>query len=344
MLVFLLCAIWQRSSAQNIEHIITFNTASVTLEQFIDQVKSQTGLEFTFDKEVNTMMSKTIKIRKKKLAVNEALKWLTSDLSIRYKLIDNYIILNKGNKDKPASLGHTGHITGKVVDETQEPLPGATIALVDAGKTTTSANDGTFSIPVPAGTYTLEVRFISFQKETIKNIVVEEGSDAIKTVILRAQPNSLNEVVVTALGIKKREKSLGYANSQLTSADVSDVPQPNVLNALTGRIAGVQVRSSAADPGSSVMVTIRGQSSLTKDNQPLYVVDGVPVAPALQNPTAGIDGKQGIDYGSPIGDLNPDDIASITVLKGASAAALYGSRAGFGVILITTKSGAEKKD
>ncbi len=162
-------------------------------------------------------------------------------------------------------------------------------------------------------------------------------------VTLKAQPNSLNEVVVTALGIKKREKSLGYASAQLKASDVSNVPQPNVLNALSGRIAGVNVRATGSDPGSSVMVTIRGQSSLTKDNQPLYVIDGVPVAPALQNPTAGIDGKQTIDYGSPIGDLSADDIASITVLKGASAAALYGSRAGSGVILISTKSGAEKK-
>ncbi|EHQ25870.1 TonB-dependent receptor plug [Mucilaginibacter paludis DSM 18603] len=342
MLVFLVCAVWQHTLAQSTERVVSFNTSSETLEQFITQVKSQAGFEFTFDKEVNSMMSKKIAIRKKKVTVNDALKWLTTDLAIKYKIIDNYVILSLSNKDKSASSG-TGHITGQVVDETREPLPGATVKVIEGGRSAVSGNDGKFSIPVQPGTYSIEISFISFEKETIKNIVVTEGNYTGNTVILKAQHNSLNEVVVTALGIKKRERSLGYASAQLTSAEVSDVPQPNVLNALTGRIAGVNVRSSAADPGSSVMVTIRGQSSLTKDNQPLYVIDGVPVAPALQNPTAGIDGKQNIDYGSPISDLSPDDIASITVLKGASAAALYGSRAGSGVILITTKSGAEKK-
>lgn len=344
MLVFLLCAISQHTQAQQTERIITFNTSSTTLGQFISEVKAQAGLEFSFDKDVSSLMSKKITVRKNKLTVNEALKWLTSDLSIGYKVIDSYVILNIiGGKYKSSSSGRTGYISGKIVDETQEALPGATISLVGAAFKTTSANDGTFNISAPAGTYVLEVTFISYKKEIVKNIVVEEGRHTVQTVILKAENNSLNEVVVTALGIKKRERSLGYASAQLTSADVSDVPQPNVLNALTGRIAGVEVRGSGADPGSSVMVTIRGQSSLTKDNQPLYVVDGIPVAPALQNPTAGIDGKQNIDYGSPIGDLNPDDIASISVLKGASAAALYGSRAGSGVILITTKSGAERK-
>ncbi|MCQ6957318.1 SusC/RagA family TonB-linked outer membrane protein [Mucilaginibacter aquariorum] len=343
MLVFLLCAIWQRASAQNTERMLTFNSNSATLQQFIQQVKSQQGLEFTFDQEVSSLMSKKITVRKKKVPVSDALKWLTEDLAVKYKVVDNYIILSRDSKGKPASSIQKGHISGKIVDETREPLPGATIKVIEAGQSTTAANDGSFSIPVPAGVYTLEVTFLSFQTETIKNVTVEDGGRTSTTVTLKARSNSLNEVVVTALGIKKRERSLGYASAQLSASDVSNVPQPNVLNALSGRIAGVNVRATGSDPGSSVMVTIRGQSSLTKDNQPLYVIDGVPVAPALQNPTAGIDGKQTIDYGSPIGDLSADDIASITVLKGASAAALYGSRAGSGVILITTKSGAEKK-
>lgn len=343
MLVFLLCAAGYHASAQITERTITFNGNSATLQQFITQVKSQQGLEFTFDQEVSSLMSKKIGIRKNKATLSAALKWLSDDLSIRYKLINNYVILSVEHKEKSSAADHKGHIWGKVIDETREPLPGANIRVVETGGSAMAGTDGSFSIPVSAGTYTLEISFISFEKETIKNVTVEEGQRKETTVILKGQPNSLNEVVVTALGIKKREKSLGYASAQLSAADVSNVPQSNVLNSISGRIAGVNVRASAADPGSSVMVTIRGQSSLTKDNQPLYVIDGIPVAPALQNPTAGIDGKQNIDYGSPISDVNADDIASITVLKGASAAALYGSRAGSGVILITTKSGAVKK-
>ncbi|WP_244228686.1 SusC/RagA family TonB-linked outer membrane protein [Mucilaginibacter endophyticus] len=341
MLVFMLCAIVPRAEAQNTERAITFNSSQVTLQQFIKQVKDQQGIEFTFDQDVNSLMEKKITVRKKKTTVADALKWLTADLPVKYKAIDNYIILSLANAGKNA--GGKGHILGKIADEAGEPLPGATISVVEAGVSATADKDGLFNIPVSAGSYTLEVTFISFQKEVVKNVLVGDDRSAALTVVMKAQPNSLNEVVVTALGIKKREKSLGYASAQLTAANVSNVPQQNVLNALSGRIAGVNVRGSAADPGSSVMVTIRGQSSLTKNNQPLYVIDGIPVAPGLQNPTAGIDGKQNIDYGSPMGDLSADDIASITVLKGASAAALYGSRAGFGVILITTKSGAEKK-
>jgi len=341
MLVFILCAIVPRAEAQNTERAITFNSSQVTLQQFIKQVKDQQGIEFTFDQDVNSLMSKKIAVRKKKTTVADALKWLTADLPLKYKAIDNYIILSMANAGK--STGGKGHISGKVADESGEPLPGATISVADAGVSVTADKDGLFNIPVSAGSYTLEVTFISFQKEVLKNVLVGDDRSASVTIVMKAQPNSLNEVVVTALGIKKRERSLGYASAQLSAKDVSTVPQPNVLNSLSARIAGVNVRSTGSDPGSSVMVTIRGQSSLTKDNQPLYVIDGIPVAPALQNTTAGIDGKQTIDYGSPIGDLSADEIASVTVLKGASAAALYGSRAGYGVILITTKSGAEKK-
>lgn len=340
MLVLLLCAFAQRTVAQKTERTISFTGDNATLQQFIGQVKSQLNVEFTFDQEVNALMTKKVNIRRKKTTISEALKWLNTDLAVKYKVIDNYIILSMGTRPTGEARAH---ITGRIVDETNTPLPGATVKVIEAEKTGTTGLDGSFNIAVPAGAYTLEVSFISYQKEVVKNVATGDGKVNNITVVLKAQPNSLNEVVVTALGIKKRERALGYASAQLDASDVSDVPQPNVLNALSARVAGVNVRGSAADPGSSVMVTIRGQSSLTKDNQPLYVIDGVPVAPALQNPTAGIDGKQNIDYGSPISDLNPDDIENVTVLKGASAAALYGSRAGSGVILITTKSGANKR-
>ncbi len=129
MLVFLLCTGWQRAQAQKTEQIITFNSNSATLQQFIGQVKSQQGLEFTFDQDVSTLMSKKVTIRKKKVTVGDALKWLNVDLAIRYKVIDNYIILSLG-RDKPATADRKAHISGKIVDETQEPLPGATIKVV----------------------------------------------------------------------------------------------------------------------------------------------------------------------------------------------------------------------
>jgi len=341
-LVFLLCAL-QCTFGQSTSKIITLKGNSVTLQQFIEQIKQQQSLQFTFDEGVNSLLSKNVNIRKNKTTVKEALAWLTSDLSINYKLIDNYIILSVSGSGKSNSQHKSGRIRGKVIDETKAPMIGAAIKVAETGKSAVVDNEGNYTLNLPAGTYTLDITYISFQKETIPNIRVAEDQTVTVNATLKANQNSLNEVVVTALGIKKRERSLGYASAQLSAADVSDVPQPNVLNSLAARIPGVNIRSTGSDPGSSVMVTIRGQSSLTKDNQPLYVIDGVPVAAALQNPTAAVDGKQTIDYGSPISDLSADDIANITVLKGASAAALYGSRAGSGVILITTRSGAEKR-
>lgn len=341
-LVFLLCASYC-TFAQTTSKMVTFKGNTATLQQFIDQIKSQQSLQFTFDEGVNSLLKKSISIRRNKTTLKEALGWLSADLSVNYKLIDNYIILSTDAGAKQKNVGKYGTIRGNVSDETREPLVGAAVKVVETGKSTVVAKDGSYSLNVTAGTYTVEISYISFLKQVISNVKVGEDQSVNVSAVLKGNENSLNEVVVTALGIKKREKSLGYATAQLSAADVSDVPQPNVLNSLAARIPGVNVRSTGSDPGSSVMVTIRGQSSLTKDNQPLYVIDGVPVAAALQNPTAAVDGKQTIDYGSPISDLSADDIANITVLKGASAAALYGSRAGSGVILITTRSGAEKR-
>lgn len=341
-LVFLLCAL-QGTFGQTAKKIITLKGSSVTLQQFIAQIKQQQSLQFTFDEAVNAVLSKNVTIRKNKTTIEEALGWLKSDLSIGYKMIDDYVILSLNSPGKPGTKTEVGVIRGKVLDETQAPMVGAMVKVVETGKSAPTDSEGNYTFNVPAGTYTLAITYISFQKELVSHVKVGANQSVAVNVILKADQNSLNEVVVTALGIKKRERSLGYASSQLSEADVSDVPQPNVLNSLAARVPGVNIRSTGSDPGSSVMVTIRGQSSLTKDNQPLYVIDGVPVAPALKNPSAAVDGKQTIDYGSPISDISADDIANITVLKGASAAALYGSRAGSGVILITTRSGAEKR-
>lgn len=341
MLIFLLL-LRQAAFSQQTDQALNFKGSTVTLQQFIKQIQSQYTIEFTYDEQVNNLMGKSVTIRKSKTTLTEALGWLKADLAIQYNKSGGYIILTTA-RPRTASGTNRGIILGRITDETQQPLSGATIQLAGTTYAATAGTNGDFQFPVPPGRYVLTATFVTFQKETIEPVVIEAGQKTTVNITLKALRNSLNEVVVTALGIKKRERALGYATAQLTTADVSDVPQPNVLNALSARVPGVNVRSTGSDPGSSVMVTIRGQSSLTKDNQPLYVVDGIPVAPALQNPTAGIDGKQTIDYGSPIADINADDIASITVLKGASAAALYGSRAGSGVILITTKSGAVKK-
>ncbi|UYQ91897.1 SusC/RagA family TonB-linked outer membrane protein [Chitinophaga horti] len=147
----------------------------------------------------------------------------------------------------------------------------------------------------------------------------------------------LGPVVVTALGLSRAQRSVGYAVTTLSNADVNTVKTPNLINALTAKVPGVQIRSMSPDPASSAFIVIRGESSLAGNSQPLFVIDGIPVQAG-----ASIGGN--VDYGNIISDINTDDIAEVTVLKGAGAAALYGSRAGNGVILITTKSGSGSKN
>ncbi len=225
-------------------------------------------------------------------------------------------------------------VTGVVTDDTGSPLPGANVMIVGTQQGTITNQDGHYSIQVPGNDAVLRFSFVGMQPQDIK-----VGDKTVINVMLRTE--SLNEVVVTALGISRQKKSLGYSVGEVKGDELTDVPHENLVTSLAGRVAGVTV-SSTAGPGSSVSMTIRGASSLTSDNQPLFVVDGIPMNNTLNNVTQMAD-RTPVDYGNAISDINPEDIESISILKGPSAAALYGSRAANGVVLITTKSGKKSK-
>lgn len=162
---------------------------------------------------------------------------------------------------------------------------------------------------------------------------------SVINVSLESDSKQLSEVVVTALGIKKERRSLGYSIQEVEGAKLSIAKETNVINSLKGRVAGVHINSSSAGPAGSVYVAIRGNSSLAGNNQPLFVVDGIPINNDNLN-QAGVGG--GRDFGDGIKDINPDDIETVSVLKGGNGATLYGSRGANGVILITTKKGTKK--
>ena len=227
-------------------------------------------------------------------------------------------------------------VTGVVSDNIGELLPGATVMVLGTDDGTVTDFDGNFTITVPDNNSVLVVSFIG-----MKTIEITVGDQTVIDVILEADSQVMDEVIVTALGISRETKALGYSVSQVDGDALVEVPQENVLNALSGKVSGVVISSIGA-PGSSVSMVIRGATSLSSDNQPLFVIDGVPVYNTLNN-VGGVGNDNRVDYGSAISDINPDDIESMTVLKGASAAALYGSRAGNGVVLITTKSGKATK-
>ncbi len=215
-------------------------------------------------------------------------------------------------------------------------LAGVNIVLKGTQIGTSSDATGNFSLSVPDNGATLVFSFIGYES---KEIAV--GNRSVIDVALTESAENLQEVVVTALGIKRDERSLGYSVGKVDGKDLSRVAQENVLNGLAGKVPGVTI-SSTGGAGSSVSMVIRGATSLSNDNQPLFVVDGVPISNTLNNISqVGRDNR--VDYGNAIADLNPNDIENISILKGPSAAALYGSRAGNGVVLITTKNGSGSK-
>lgn len=233
-----------------------------------------------------------------------------------------------------SAFPQTNKITGKVTDQTGEGLPGVSIIEKGTMNGTSSDLDGNYSLMLSKEKAPVTFSYISYKT---KELTVSAG---IVNVILEEDIVKVGEVVVTALGIKRDKKSLGYATQSVNGNELNTGNDANLMNKLAGRLAGVQITQGNSGAGSSSRVVIRGESSLSNGNQPLYVVDGVPINNYVHSALSGT--PQEIDYGNGAGELNADDIESINILKGANAAALYGSRAANGVVLITTKSGKTK--
>ncbi len=225
-------------------------------------------------------------------------------------------------------------VTGTVVDEFG-PVAGASVSVKGTNEGTITDMDGNFSLTVSQGA-TISISFIGYVPQEIKYI----GQTSLAIQLVEDTQN-LDEVVVTAMGIKKEKRALSYAMSELKSEDIQLVPVQNVANSLYGKAAGVQIAQTAAGPTGGTKIQIRGINSVEGNTRPLIVVDGIPINDTDSN-WAGRERDQ-TQQGSALNDINPDDIESMSILKGANAAALYGSRATNGVIVITTKRGDSGK-
>ena len=224
----------------------------------------------------------------------------------------------------------TGTVTGA---EDGFPIPGAAVFVEGTNIGTVTDVDGKYSLNVHKGTL-LKVTFFG-----MKDAVISIGTENVINVVLSTDAVGLDEVVVTATGMTRQEKTLGYASTTVRSDELTKGRSADVLSGLAGKVAGMQI-SSAGATGTSQKVIVRGYSSLAS-NAPLYVIDGVPIS----NDAMGTyELNNSIDFGNQAADINPEDVESITVLKGASATALYGSRAGNGAILITTKRGSQNEE
>jgi len=222
-------------------------------------------------------------------------------------------------------------ITGTITAVDGEALPGVNVLVQGTSQGTTTDLDGNYTLNVPADAANLVYSFVGFRSQ-----VIAIGNRSVIDIRLEEDIAALDEIVVTALGIEKDKAALGYSVGEVSGEDVSQAREVNFMNNLQGKVAGVQITRPASGPGGSTRVIIRGNSSISGTNQPLYVIDGIPMDNSNFNASGAWGGR---DYGDGISNLNPDDIESISVLKGPNGAALYGERGANGVVLITTKSG-----
>ena len=229
-------------------------------------------------------------------------------------------------------------ITGAVTDNAGDPVIGASITVLNGQEGTLTDAMGQYSIALYDGQTKLVFSYFGFETQTI-----DVSGKSILNLTLTPSEIQLEEVVITALGVSREERALGYAVQGLKSKDIASVPAPNAVDNLSGKLAGVYVTGGSSGPTASSNVTIRGQTSLNGNSQALFIVNGVPITNGLFSPGDGLNGSSTIDFGNGAQIINSFDIENISVLKGPAAAALYGSRAANGVIYVTTKTGRNSK-
>lgn len=310
---------------------ITLNMENQTLKEALSQIEKQSGFYFTYNvKDLD--LNKRVSLQTEQEEITKVLDLLFKGQSLDYTIQGKHIVLSLKGSKKNAQKQH--RVSGVVYDKGNEPLIGVSVRVEGTNQGGTTDVDGKYTILVSEPEVKLVFSYIGYQTATLAQ---QEGTEL--KVVLKDEAHLIDEVVVTALGIKRSEKALSY-NAQVVSSDeVNTVKDANFMNSLTGKVAGVTINSSASGIGGATKVVVRGSKSIDKSNNVLYVIDGLPM---LNFSRGELNGDVFADQptgGEGIGDLNPEDIESMTVLAGPAAAALYGSDAANGAILITTKRG-----
>ena len=310
------------AQAQNAR--ITLNLSDVPMSQVMKEIEKQTRYLF-INKGVDTGKKLSVNLTQK--TIQEVLDYVLKNTDITYKIDGTYIILAEKAAEKPVA------VTGKVSDVNGVPVIGASVVVKGTTVGTSTDMDGTFSlqVPPPAATAQLEVNFLGYEP-----VMVSVGNRTSFDVTLHEAASEIEGVVVTALGIKRQEKALSYNVQQVKAEDITTVKDANFINSLTGKVAGVTINASSSGVGGASKVILRGNKSISQSSNALYVIDGIPMY--------NFGGGGGTEFDSrgaseSIADINPEDIESMSVLTGAAAAALYGSNAANGAIMITTKKG-----
>jgi TonB-linked SusC/RagA family outer membrane protein len=319
---------------------ITFSIENLSLYNALTILEKTANVKFSYNSRISQLNQK-VSYNAHDEMLSSVLSTILNPLNIKYVEVNNQIVLHMGMKTSSViPLEKTDKLTsnlladitvkGKVVNEDGLTLPGANIYVKGTSVSVQTGIDGSFEIKVPNNSSILVISYIGM----ITKEVVARNS--FLTIVLKGEGQTLENVVVTAFGIKRKKNTLPYAAQQISGDDVNKTRVGNIASGLSGKISGLQI-TQGNSVGGSVNVVVRGNKSLTGNNQALFVVDGVPVDNSNTNSASQRSGAGGYDYGNAAADINPDDILSINVLKGAAASALYGSRAANGVIMITTK-------
>ena len=340
--LFLFVPFLTNATAQS-EIVISLDFANAPLSEVLNEISRQTSLSMVYNaKDVDPNRKVTIHANREKLS--KVMTDLLKNTNTTYSVRDNHLVVYS-TKETPTVHSTMQQkqrtIKGTVSDEYGEPLIGVSVLVQGTTTGTITDIDGNYTLEILNDEAVLEFSYIGYQKISLR----VAGASSLN-IIMKEDAQQLNEVVVTAMGIERKEKSLTYATQQVKGDELMKVQDANFVNALSGKASGVTITPSAGGAGGASKILLRGNKSILGNNSPLIVIDGVPMTNNVNGQT-GFDGGSNLTYSStsegsdPLSLVNPDDIESLNILKGANAAALYGSAAANGVLMITTKKGKE---
>ena len=326
--ILLMCLSLHIRGAQAQTARFTIHMENVPMEQVVNEIEKQSRYLFLFNKDIDSRRI-IVSVNAENQTITQILPALFKDTGLDYTIEGMSILVTKKAEasEKPIQ------VRGKVLDQQGQPIVGASVIVqgTTVGVSTDAQGRFELEVPAPVASRVLEISYLGY--ETTR---VAVGSRTRFDVTLREAASEIEQVVVTALGIKRQEKALSYNVQQVAPSDITMVKDANFMNSLAGKVAGVTINTSSSGVGGASKVVMRGTKSILQSSNALYVIDGIPM-----NNVGGGGGTEFDSRGATeaIADLNPEDIESISVLTGASAAALYGSSAANGAIMITTKKG-----
>lgn len=328
MIILTLSSVQSFAKPQKEDIRLNLELKNVTLDSALDSIKAQSPFTFIVGQ---VDLARKVSISMKNGTIGNVCAKLFTPLGIDYKINGHYIYLSNRPKVEPRT------VSGTVIDHNGQPIPGASVFVQGTTTGTTTDIDGRFTLLVPGNLLGGSLEFNSLGYEIVRRVI---GSNKNFTVTLNEEAVSLEGTVVTALGIRRDQKALSYNVQEVNAELLTSVKDANFINSLAGKVAGVAINTSSSGVGGASKVVLRGNKSISQSSNALYVIDGIPMYNFGGGGGTEFDSKGASES---IADLNPEDIQSISVLTGAAAAALYGSQAANGAIMITTKKGESGK-